>query len=971
MKKEKIRLWVDGQCLQTASRMRGIGRYVQDFLAEIAENRQDVDLHVSLNAAMSDEAVSARDFLQKWISPERIHLWHGVVEGAEQVYGYSERRKLSEIALCYHVADIEPDVALSASPFEDNGAVPLAPIVPLNIPIASIFYDAIPLRFPDKYLTDTMTESYYNRRFSFYSKFDINLCISDFARNELIDLVGDNKSQNIGAGVSKEFLELLEKNDIGQRDLNTLLYVGGFDWRKNVPSVIDAIAMLNNPLRNKIKFVVVGDLGTTMESQLKHKWNTVGLPKENLYLVGHVSDRALVRFYQRASVVIQPSLMEGFGLTALEAILCDVPVIASKAGALPEIVVDKGRLFDPSNTSDIAQHIQRVFDEIADGKNISAEVKEHARSFTWQRTVSIALKVLKGVARSKPEQNVSSYKMLLEQQIVSKLKMLKLSDDLKAGCLSRSQMPADGNPRLIIDVTSTVISNGGTGIQRVVTKICEQIANNTDDQISAVMAFSNTEDGWYSIPERTLNIRPTDITEKEYKISLNRNDNILMLDSSWPYFAQHSVSLKKARLLGCQVTSCLYDLVPLKASGFTRAGTPEIFSQWFRAALAYSTGFVCISKAVADELIALLHAIDFPKPLKIGFWPLGADFSDASIPSEHGEKLHEQRPSFLLVGTLEPRKGHKVALDAFDELWRRGADVQLIIVGKLGWNASHLVGRMQSHPEWNRRLFWNSAATDSELRTYYEASDCLVSTSFAEGFGLPIVEAGYFGKPIIASDIPVFREVSSKSHYSLFFELGNAVALADTVEKFLNERRGATANTQSVQRWANWAESATALKKVVLNNDWYHVYQPREARYLANIAEVVNIRMTRPLEPHELQFELSFADGPLSAEADDEVRYIIKITNRSKVTWTSLGSPSGENAVNLAPRLFDRHGDLIGEGRRSSIPFVIVPHDTVYMSIEIPVSWAKHPGAKIHIELVQEGVAWWGSPVVISVETLN
>ena len=58
---------------------------------------------------------------------------------------------------------------------------------------------------------------------------------------------------------------------------------------------------------------------------------------------------------------------------------------------------------------------------------------------------------------------------------------------------------------------------------------------------------------------------------------------------------------------------------------------PPGFSNWFKSALSYSTGFVCISRAVADQLHALLKAISFPRPMKIGYWRLGADFVDASI----------------------------------------------------------------------------------------------------------------------------------------------------------------------------------------------------------------------------------------------------------------------------------------------------------------------------------------------------
>ncbi|MFN0630266.1 glycosyltransferase, partial [Bacillus anthracis] len=59
----------------------------------------------------------------------------------------------------------------------------------------------------------------------------------------------------------------------------------------------------------------------------------------------------------------------------------------------------------------------------------------------------------------------------------------------------------------------------------------------------------------------------------------------------------------------------------------------------------------------------------------------------------------KQRPSFLMVGTLEPRKGHAQVLDAFENLWKGGANLNLVIVGKVGWMVDLLVQRLCSHPE--------------------------------------------------------------------------------------------------------------------------------------------------------------------------------------------------------------------------------------------------------------------------------
>ena len=197
-----MRLWADGQCLQTPSRLRGIGRYVQELIRAIAENHPDVELLISFNAAMTSEAIAARDFIRRWISSENIHIWQGVCEDGEAITGYSSRRRLSELALAHHVRCLDPDVALSTSPFEGarDVATPLLPgDLPLP-PVAAIFYDAIPHRFPKAYLTSSKMESFYRRRFESHRRFSVNLCISSFSRAEALDLIPEVTAIDISAG---------------------------------------------------------------------------------------------------------------------------------------------------------------------------------------------------------------------------------------------------------------------------------------------------------------------------------------------------------------------------------------------------------------------------------------------------------------------------------------------------------------------------------------------------------------------------------------------------------------------------------------------------------------------------------------------------------------------------------------------------------------------------------------------------
>src|SRR5581483_8288100 len=92
------------------------------------------------------------------------------------------------------------------------------------------------------------------------------------------------------------------------------------------------------------------------------------------------------------------------------------------------------------------------------------------------------------------------------------------------------------------------------------------------------------------------------------RLAPHPGDILLMLDSSWEFWRQHKRVFRQARLTGCEVYSTLYDTVPLKAPAFCGGSVSPIFSDWFRVALAYSSGFVCISRTVADELLRLLEA---------------------------------------------------------------------------------------------------------------------------------------------------------------------------------------------------------------------------------------------------------------------------------------------------------------------------------------------------------------------------
>jgi glycosyltransferase involved in cell wall biosynthesis len=127
---------------------------------------------------------------------------------------------------------------------------------------------------------------------------------------------------------------------------------------------------------------------------------------------------------------------------------------------------------------------------------------------------------------------------------------------------------------------------------------------------------------------------------------------------------------------------------------------------------------------------------------------------------------------------------------------------------------------VQKHPERDKRLFWFQGISDEMLEQIYRNSRALLAASEGEGFGLPLIEAAQYGIPILARNLPVFREVASDhAHY---FSGSDETALADALREWLALGEKAPASTGI--RWYTWQESTRDLLDVVVRERWYRSY---------------------------------------------------------------------------------------------------------------------------------------------------
>ena len=250
-------------------------------------------------------------------------------------------------------------------------------------------------------------------------------------------------------------------------------------------------------------------------------------------------------------------------------------------------------------------------------------------------------------------------------------------------------------------------------------------------------------------------------------------DVLLILDAAWNNVSDYPAVMGVIKARGGRTIVAVYDTLPLTYPALFNPSIVCGFRAWRERIVLASDAAVAISRATGESLAANLRGGGPPANLPIGWWPLGADFAKVSRgePSEKVARIASGASYFLSVGTLEPRKGYPIAIDAFERLWGAGVDTRYVIVGRPGWNTSALQERLLKHKEFNRRLLSFENATDADLHILYSRARGAVLCSVAEGFGLPLIEAAFHGVPVIASDIPVFGKWAAKARGILIYSI--------------------------------------------------------------------------------------------------------------------------------------------------------------------------------------------------------
>lgn len=361
------------------------------------------------------------------------------------------------------------------------------------------------------------------------------------------------------------------------------------------------------------------------------------------------------------------------------------------------------------------------------------------------------------------------------------------------------------SPRqLLVDVSVVHQSDARTGIQRVVRALLLQLLRAPPAGYCVCPIFATRQHGYRYADPNFLD-PPAQAPGAagwpvQADVQVECGDLFLGLDLAAHLLPRHQAQVLHWKRNGVKVHVVVYDLLPLQYPEWFNPKTTHNFNRWIKWLAVYADSAICISETVKLQLHTWLntHFGLPPTALPASTIVLGADI-DASAPSG-GLPADAQfllarlrnTPSVLMVGTLEPRKGYDQALAAFEQLWQQqGITPLLVIVGRPGWKTEALQEKLRRHPQAGQRLFWLEDVSDEYLAKLYAACSGVLIASRAEGFGLPLVEAVQQGKPVLARDIAVFREL--KIAGLTYFDSDTAQGLSSAIASWLQPALGVAA----------------------------------------------------------------------------------------------------------------------------------------------------------------------------------
>ena len=230
----------------------------------------------------------------------------------------------------------------------------------------------------------------------------------------------------------------------------------------------------------------------------------------------------------------------------------------------------------------------------------------------------------------------------------------------------------------------------------------------------------------------------------------------------------HATDHHIPKLKGVPVVATVMDAIPLSHPEWGNPTLRQLKNALWRKSVQWADHVLTISEfsksqitehfGVPAEKISVIY---------LGVDPKYSEKIEAPVIQQCLQKFNLQRPFFLCVGTLQPRKNIERVLAAFQQLpTHLQSEFDLVIVGRNGWGVDTLVHTLQNQAP-DSHIKWLGAVAEADKLALLQAATSLIFPSLSEGFGLPLVEAFAAGTPVIASDTTALAEIAGGSALSI------------------------------------------------------------------------------------------------------------------------------------------------------------------------------------------------------------
>ena len=389
-----MKIAVDATCWNNR---RGFGRFTRELVAAMAAARGDRELALLVDAQTASAGFPAG------VEVCTVQVSEAPIEAAS---AESSRSVIDLWRFRQAVVRLEPDVIFFPAVYS------FFP-VPSDMPTLVTIHDVIAETHPDQIFASTTARWLWNQKVRAALRSSKKIAtVSQNARLRIAKAFGRNSDEIavIGEGVDERFQRQDKSKQASAReqfgieaDESILLYVGGISPHKNLAALIRSLRMLADRGTADWRLVLAGEVARdsfySAHKEVRSTIRDCGL-EERVVFTGYVDDQTLASLYSAARMLVLPSLDEGFGLPAAEAMACGAPVAASNAGALPEVVGGAGVLFDPLDENAMAAAIERLLndDELhADCSRIGVERAKRHRWSTVADKVFAELERIAGV----------------------------------------------------------------------------------------------------------------------------------------------------------------------------------------------------------------------------------------------------------------------------------------------------------------------------------------------------------------------------------------------------------------------------------------------------------------------------------------------------------------------------------------------------------------------------------------------